>query len=212
MCLLVCMPVQAAGCRTIRVEIPVFCRDVQTSSRGVYDIVIEPEDELAPAPESGQLRVKNGETEEFYIPADEPGTYLYRIYQQPGDEQNVQYDTSVYAVSVFVVNDDQGGLNCSVSARVNGRKEKPDQVEFCNTLLSDDQSCGEMPVSAPVTPEYSLTVQRTDKDVGIVRTGGQVPVALMTAMMIGSAGVILLLSLYSRKGQRKEEEKQHDKP
>ena len=83
----------------------------------------------APAPVQAEFP---GEVEgEFAIRYVKPGNYVYRVYQKPGADENLEYDRTVYRVEVTVLRSD-GNLNASVTTSIDGDAHKPDSVAFEN--------------------------------------------------------------------------------
>lgn len=65
-----------------------------------------------PIPETGELRLADGEVGRFDIDFTEPGSYAYSVQVQP-DGRKITFDTTVYTVRVFVT-DDNGVLTTTV--------------------------------------------------------------------------------------------------
>lgn len=60
------------------------------------------------------------------------GIYNYRIWQQPGLEEDGYYDTTIYHLNVFVTNAPGGGLEITSLLYKNDEKEKSPEVIFDN--------------------------------------------------------------------------------
>ena len=69
----------------------------------------------------------------FELSFSEPGDYCYKIYQNPGTEQGVTYDGTVYEVCVSVFVREDGELYSVVSVNTEGSSEKADELVFENT-------------------------------------------------------------------------------
>ncbi len=125
---------------TLDAEIIVNCLQISDSSEGNYIVAIESVDESQPAPKQDKLDIKGDGTGSFVIAVSEPGTYNYIIYQEPGSDEEIQYDDKVYHVKVFVAQLESGELSVNVSATVGDNGEKPDKIEFVNKLKDNNSS------------------------------------------------------------------------
>ena len=137
---------------TAAAEIPVNCLEIPDDKTHTYTIFIESENEVSPEPKSDTLEITENGTGKFEIEIDEPGTFLYRIYEKPGDEDDIQYDENVYYVTVFVENADENELRYAVSAAVAGSDEKPDQIVFENKTLGASESVMPKEPAEPTEP------------------------------------------------------------
>ena len=104
-------------------------RNIQTN----YQIRIDPLDRDAPKPSEYMITIPQRKTGQFSITIDEPGTYMYRVYQVKGDDPRIDYDDTVYLVKVFVENtDDLVTLRYAVTLTVAASDSKPSEITFQN--------------------------------------------------------------------------------
>lgn len=71
---------------------------------------------------------------EFEIAYTEPGNYYYRVYQKPGDLLGAEYDNRVYGVTVSVFVNEYEMLYAAVTLSIDGNPQKPEIIEFPNTV------------------------------------------------------------------------------
>ena len=138
---------------TIAAEIPVSCLEIPDDKTHTYTIIIESENEVSPAPKSDKLEITENGTGKFEIDIDEPGTFMYRIYEKPGNEHDVEYDDNEYIVTVFVENANDNELKYAASATVSGSDKKPESIVFENKNTGSDEG--------DTTPERTDTSSRT---------------------------------------------------
>ncbi|MCR4890307.1 MAG: hypothetical protein K5979_14195 [Ruminococcus sp.] len=157
---------QAEAYSTIDAEIPVTCLKVEDNNSHIYQIKIESENDISPAPISDTLYITENGTGYFEINIDEPGTFRYRIYEETGSDPNIEYDDNIYAVSVFVENGIDDELIYSVTANIVGRDGKLDNIEFINAVLAEtDIVTTTTPSSTTAPPKTTTTVTTTDTPV-----------------------------------------------
>ena len=96
----------------------------------------------------------------------EPGEYHYEISQKSGSVKNIRYDKSTYEVTVYVLNDGQGGLRIrSLGIEGMGSGSKTDAIQFVNTGLTVTQHAAtpvttRMPAARPTAAlKRATTVQ-----------------------------------------------------
>lgn len=121
----------------INAEIQVYCMRCTSGGSRDYRLLCENTDSLSPAPEEREILTGEDSMVKFIIPVSEPGTYNYRVSQIPGSMKDTVYDKTVYNVIVYAEENRDGKLVCAVSARKDGVIEKPDRIEFCNTVTGD---------------------------------------------------------------------------
>lgn len=180
-----CGIAEAKNDQEIEAEIPVSCVQLPERKDYVYSIMMEADNMNFPRPKNEYLQLMDGETGNFQIDITEPGTYLYKIYQKQGKEQEIEYDSSVYLVTVFVVDDQKEGLIYSVSAKIDGKNNKPDELKFCNTVLSN---------SSEFFPDSkSQHIGVMEEVMKFVQTGEYISWKIFAAVIIISAGIALIL-------------------
>lgn len=163
-CLLSCFvlshyTIMADAYLTIQAEIPVSCLEIHDDNTHIYQIVIEPDNTISPTPKSDLLEITENGSGKFEIDIDEPGTYQYRIYEKPGYDTNIIYDDNIYSITVYVETVTDDDLRYAVSAQIIGKDEKPERIEFENTLYVD---YGTVTTTLPVTTVASETTTASD--------------------------------------------------
>lgn len=119
---------------TIPVEISVSGSNIPADKE--YTLVIEGLDN-APMPESSTLTIKNGGSASFGpIRYTVPEDYHYRIRQTTEAQDNFTYDDTVFAVTVQVINDNQGGLTANIVAGEEGTANKAETIQFVNSYTT----------------------------------------------------------------------------
>ena len=204
----------------LKAEIPVLCQDVTARETQIYQIEINPENELMPAPVSGSIAVAENSTGKFEIEITEPGTYRYLISENAGSDTDIRYDDSVYEVTVFVENGAGDSLVCAVIANTLGRAEKAEQISFQNlaeeipgsvtTATSTTAAVSTETTTTVTEPVTTAAVTTATQPAGPItsiinslRTGDRFPAGALCA---GLAALTVLLSafLFRRKKTEKE--------
>ena len=102
----------------------------------VFEYALEPADENSSTEavfsevEVTQEGITKGSFEEMRY--KRPGDYKYTVYQLKGESKDVNYDGSVYEVTVRVVNTQEGGLAAEVWAVKDQSDQKTDEIKFIN--------------------------------------------------------------------------------
>ena len=145
--------------------IPVTVRQTGPITRQTYRFVLEPVDG-APLPEPSdkvtltedgtavlEITTDRGTlSDAFSIRYTRPGVYNYTLRQEAGTDYRMTYDRAVYNVTVYVVNDGNGGLETTTVAYRNAATEKGDII-FENDREPDPTAT---PSPTP-TPEPTAT-------------------------------------------------------
>ena len=185
----------ASAYETVNAGIPVFCHELTAGEQHSYDIIIEPADASLPMPESSIITVDSGENAVFSIDISEPGTYDYRVYERPGTDERVEYDDTVYLVSIFAENDNSGGLRTAVSAKDEKTGLKVRDIEFIDsaeeqtttastTTQTSTQTAGVSTTQPVTTTTRKTTIIETITD---IMTGDTMPVGLLCCVMAFAA-------------------------
>ncbi len=185
----------ASAYETVDAGIPVFCHELTAGEQHSYDIIIEPADASLPMPESSIITVDSGENAVFSIDISEPGTYDYRVYERPGTDERVEYDDTVYLVSIFAENDNSGGLRTAVSAKDEKTGLKVRDIEFIDsaeeqtttastTTQTSTQTAGVSTTQPVTTTTRKTTIIETITD---IMTGDTMPVGLLCCVMAFAA-------------------------
>ena len=188
-CLLSCFvfssfEIKALAYVSLEVEIPVTCLEIADGNTHVYQIVIEAENSYSPVPRSDTLEITENATGKFEIEIDEPGTFVYKIYEKEGNEPDVKYDTNIYSVTVFVEDVSDDTLKYAVVAEINGKDDKPDRIQFENAAETDIVTT----TTTPVTTETVVTTTEQDSSSDnseVTTTGAVTTVTTTTAETSG---------------------------
>ena len=185
----------ASAYETVNAGIPVFCHELTAGEQHSYDIIIEPADASLPMPESSIITVDSGENAVFSIDISEPGTYDYRVYERPGTDERVEYDDTVYLVSIFAENDNSGGLRTAVSAKDEKTRLKVRDIEFIDsageqtTTASTTAQTSTQTAGASTTQPVTTTTRKTTiiETITDIMTGDTMPVGLLCCVMAFAA-------------------------
>lgn len=190
---------RAAAYQPLTAEIPVHCTEAEPLTDHIYEIHIEPDSAGMPEPEQPVLQIEAGAQAAFTIALTEPGTYQYRVFEMPGSEPDVTYDSTVYLVTLFAENGDDDTLRFAVSAVTESGK-KPEELRFSDeaervtttteaVTTSTQTETVTTQSTKPVTePETTAQPPATTKRTGIgVFTGDNMPVKLLFSLLCGAA-------------------------
>ncbi len=128
----------ASAYESFTAEVPVSCFFDADNITGAYTIAIEAVTSITPEPVPGELIISDSGYDSFGLVISEPGTFIYRVYEVEGDDPGVDYDRRVYTLTLFVENDDDGGLRYAITAALEGSDDKVEQVDFRNKVLPDE--------------------------------------------------------------------------
>ena len=167
---------------SLRCDIPFTCERADVTGDNTYDVVIESLTEGNPMPANNVLTLQGGGTGSFAIDVNEPGTYIYKIYQRSGSNPDIVYDDTIYNVTLFVTTDDNGVLDCKVILSKGGLV-KPTEVKFIN--------------SAARAPLASLS--------STVSTGEAVSILGICGLMAIGLGVILFVAVARKRKEAQDE-------
>ena len=214
------------GENSCRVTLPVsvIYRNQNSADRRVFEYVLSAKESGVPMPQETELRitVSNGMGRGSFGMSEytEPGEYHYEISQKSGSVKNTRYDKSTYEVTVYVLNDGQGGLVSEVWASKNGSGSKTDAIQFVNTGLTVIRHAAtpvttRMPAVRPTTalkrattvqgrPGGSTTaVSHSVKTASSPKTGDNTPLEVFVGILVLS-GVMAAAILVLRKRQKKQ--------
>ncbi|SEL10157.1 pilin isopeptide linkage domain-containing protein [Ruminococcus sp. YRD2003] len=145
----------------INVTIPVDCFTVYGDNTHTYEVKIEPKNEEAPKPVSDSLNISEDGTGTFDISITEPGTYIYNIYEVAGSNENIQYDSSSYTVTVYAENAEDGGLRYSITACSTGSDSKAESIAFQDIVLSAAEKVPTTTMTTTTTTTTTTTATMT---------------------------------------------------
>ncbi|MBQ8961239.1 MAG: hypothetical protein IJ071_08525 [Ruminococcus sp.] len=202
------------------VQIPVYCLGITEGGDQIYQLQIQPQDQLSPVPVPDALQLSEDSSGYFGITVDQPGTYSYRVWQTAGSDPDTEYDTRIFSVKVYVENTQGEELVYAVTAALEGSDEKPERLEFRNIALSESETTTTTAVTTTVTEtSTSTTTEETTtravttttqavttkkpetiiEKVGAVLTGDNMPLALLSAIIGASAVLAVGSALLKRK-------------
>ncbi len=159
----------------ITVAIPVET-DIQTIIR------ISPL-EGAPAPETSELNIDKSGKGEFKIGFTDPGTYVYKISQDKGNDPNISYDTTVYDVTVAVFTDDQQNMSYKICVNKEKTDTKTPKIVFKNTRPSDEGP-KPSPSSTPVIADPTKSHNTSDSS-GMIKYASIMFISVLTLLVAG---------------------------
>lgn len=214
------------GENSFRVTLPVsvIYRNQNSADRRVFEYVLSAKESGVPMPQETELRitVSNGMGRGSFGMSEytEPGEYHYEISQKSGSVKNIRYDKSTYEVTVYVLNDGQGGLVSEVWASKNGSGSKTDAIQFVNTGRTVTRHAAtpvttRMPAVRPTAalrrattvqgrPGGSTTaVSHSVKTVSSPKTEDNTPLEVFVGILVLS-GVMAAAILVLRKRQKKQ--------
>ena len=134
------MEIHAGAYQTIQAEIPIECLPIRTHENEVYEIIIEPENDSSPTPKSDILEISPDGIGKFKIDIDEPATFRYKIYEKAGQNENIQYDSTIYHLTVYVEVTPDDSLTYAVVVTMNDSNQKPEKLEFENIVRHEDMT------------------------------------------------------------------------
>ncbi len=137
-------PTAAFAQASVSVTIPVT---VRVSGSGApsgteFKLVIEGVDDAPMPEETTVVVVGSGDASFGPIWYTSPNDYQYRIYQESTSVANYTCDSTVYTVTVEIINDGDDGLTATVVAGKDGTTEKADEIVFTNTYSDPGSSSG----------------------------------------------------------------------
>ena len=189
----------ASAYEKIDAVIPVYCDDYGKGGH-TYIIEIAPESSDAPAPNGDSITIESGKSGEFVITADEPGTFVYTVKETIGTDEGVEYDKSVFDVSLFVADKDDK-LEYAIAVTKAGTDEKPDRLRFSNGGADEPaESLPDESLPDESQPEDSVP-GKTDPS----KTGGR-GTALKTVAVSASAVGVASIGIFLVRRKRREEE------
>lgn len=186
----------AAGYQTTA-ELPVEVRTAGAATAEQFTITLTPVDG-APAPAADTVQVKGSGKASFTgLTYTAPGDYQYTVRQRAGGTAHMTYDATVYTVTVRVTNQPDGGLGAEIWA-TGGSSDKTGLLLFQNRY--DPPAA---PTSTPARPRPTAAPAPAHPAPapGLPQTADPMPVALLAALAVLSAGGLMAL-YYNRYGRK----------
>lgn len=179
--------------KSVEVKIPVECIGLNSSETFTFTINAESTDNQRI--EERSITLRGGEEGFFHIYFDYPGTYSYIVVEEPGSNIRIDYDDTVYAVKIFVTEDENGELFGTPVVFEDGSFEKRLGCSFYNeeeiTENTDTESDNE-----------SYSSSSGDSESGdSVKTGDNTNILLWLSALAGSFCSIVIMQ---RKRGKKE--------
>lgn len=116
--------------KTVETHIPVYCNADNIESAFAYTLSSESTENQNV--KCGKLTLKDGEKGVFTVEYTYPGTYHYEVRQTKGNDEQISYDDTVYAVDVYVTEDENGKMSAEPVAYVQDHDEKKESLDFVN--------------------------------------------------------------------------------
>ena len=131
--------------------------DVTCQAEGLADTFwfsMEPEND-SPMPVTLEITLKDGETGQFILHPDEPGTWTYTIQQTHLTDAQINFDKGIYTLVLSVVTKNDGTLYPETILTRDGSDEKAAGCRFVNTSTAPVESTPESHTESPAesTPE-----------------------------------------------------------
>lgn len=173
-CLLMVSERADAATVPVTAKIPVTCSGGNPSE--TFVVVMDMETKEMQTPDQLMIRMKAGEEGAFSVHYVYPGTYHYEIHQEAGKDWKTTYDPTVYAVDVYVTEDENGVLQAEPVVFTHGSEEKKAAVSFHNTSESSPSKNSSRPSSS-----------------SHVQTGDTADLLFYAGLLIASAATLLAL-------------------
>ena len=178
---------------TVTIPTSVEVSGTSAPSDTEFEVVLTSLDTGAPMPEKSNGTVQGpGQIVLGPMTYTVPGDYHYSISQKVGNAANYTYDTSVYSVTVRVVNSEDGGLAAEVWAFKDGGSNKVEEITFSNEYKAPEEP------KVPEDPKKPVVTTAP-------QTGDMANVNLFIGLLAASALVLVLIVLKTRRDARRFE-------
>lgn len=202
---------------TVSVPVEVKVEGSDAPSGNEYRIILEAADQNAPLPEVTEVVITDSGKSAFgSITFTKPEDYHYRVYQTAQNREHFTNDTTVYNMTVRVVNDEKtGGLRAEIWATKGEETDKVYELLFTNQYhkpyyppasepepdqpeaVEETPLAGVLGAILPQLPQGVLGANR-------VKTGDSAPVAALIAMVAAAGIVIFAVFRKKREDETKE--------
>ena len=152
---------RAAAYETVRAQIPVNCAELTVDQSHQYVIHIEPDSQYAPVPVPTVMELPENGDGQFTLDISEPGTFHYRVFEAPGDNPNIEYDSEIYDITLYVETSGENGLAYSITASKYGVSTKEETIAFQDSFRQNRIHATDPVMSAETTSAattYTTTV------------------------------------------------------
>ncbi len=157
------VPVSALDYDTVYVNIPVYGdwltvqKDTPSYS---YKIMMRPVSDMAPEPQKDTLVLVEGSSVSFSVPVDQPGTFVYKVYEIDTQHDHIDADESVYDVMIY--SEAAGGTSLITAVTIRrGMFDKPEVMMF-NDDITDSRPPTPTGTSSPDVTVYTDKTDKTD--------------------------------------------------
>lgn len=151
LCLTMVMPAAfAEEDLTVQIGAEVTAEGTLPTKAETYVLCMTASDANNPMPNdqkggSYELKVTNvGKASFPAIKFDHLGIYEYTIVEKAGETADCKYDTRTYNLTVYVVNDENGGMATEVMLQESGKTEKTNTALFHNVYKKVPTESGEI--------------------------------------------------------------------
>lgn len=216
----------AAEAKSVKLPVTMKLSSYHPSTPEELVLILTAKDETCPMPEGTvdgvyKMTVSGEGVKEFpEIVFPKVGIYEYTIHQEKGTHSRGTYDETVYNVTIFVTNTEDGELATTIVSYVDGVAEKQNEMVFSNSYRKSSSGGGGGSSSKPdpTQPTTSITDNDTPLNDGNIITDiiDSIP-PLATLPQTGTlwwlvpvlacAGVLMFLTglFRSRNGRNDEE-------
>jgi pilin isopeptide linkage protein len=191
---------------SIPVSVTVTGSNVPSDSK--FTVTLSAADQQSVMPATTSFTATGNQTFNFGpMTFNTPGDYKYLVKEEKGSASNFTYDSSVYTVTVRVINDNKGGLIATVWAEKDGQTTKSDSVNFVNTYAApttsscpttSSKACKGTSTVTTVTTVTTVQNVTNVSTVKPVKTGDTSNVVLYMTALITSVIVALLIVMMKR--------------
>ena len=141
----------------VEAVIPFDCINKEGVKNASFRIRMKAEKQGVPVPQNSLITLDKAGKGEFRITVSEPGTYVYRVFQEKGSDTAVRYDDTKYDVHVCVLNGEDDKLIYTVSVNYADTDVKPTTLAFENAVASDRRE----PATEAEVPTTEITTEGT---------------------------------------------------
>lgn len=170
-----------------KVPVKISLKGPQTQAPEKFAVTLKADEPGSPMPEGSANGVcthyiAGAGEDDFYISYDKLGVYTYTLYQEAGTNEHCTYDGSVYRITVYVVNAEDGnGFETAVAIYRNNESSKADEAVFSN--------------------EYEVIVPPAEKP-DAPKTGDNINMGLWGILMAASALAMVYIVAGKRRKQK----------
>ncbi len=118
------------------------------------------------------------------------GAYGYQIYQLSGENDDYDYDQTVYDVTVYISNDGNDGLESTIHVMKSGTQLKSAEITFTNAYQDPDDGSGD---SSDDSSDDGDSDSEDDSTGEGAQTGDTTNINPILLLMLGSLTVLVML-------------------